>query len=265
MSVNNFLSNPFVIKIEKRELEENGENGPKELREEYPIDFEEIKVEGNLNSTTSDNLNHDALSEEENSEKIFVVDGIVREEKPEDDLSGKKSVEMYKCKFCNKEYSKYYIKEHHMTHTGEKRYKCEQCPMKFLRKSNLNKHLIIHTGIKPAQCNICLGKFCGKASLKRHMMIHTGERPWHCWVCSMTFRNKSTMLSHVVLHDADCVVKPFQCEFCPLKFRHRGTLKQHRLLHAPEKPFQCHDCGKNYYSKQSLRAHLRKIHHKKES
>ncbi|KAG8035073.1 hypothetical protein G9C98_001563 [Cotesia typhae] len=263
MSANNFLSNPFVIKIEKIPAE-IGENGQKELCEEYPIDLEEMKVEGDQN-TISDKINHDINCEDENSEKIFVVDGIICEEKSGEEFFGKKSDIKYKCKFCNKEYSKYYLKEHHMTHTGEKRYKCEQCPLKFLRKSNINKHMLTHTGIKPYQCDICLSKFCGKVSLSRHMMIHTGERPFQCSICPWTFRNKSTMLSHKALHYADCVIKPFQCDFCPLKFRYRGDLNQHKYVHASEKLFQCHDCGTKYFSKKTLRAHNRKVHQKKES
>ncbi|CAG5074290.1 Similar to ZNF157: Zinc finger protein 157 (Homo sapiens) [Cotesia congregata] len=257
MSVINFVSNPFVIKIEKIEPEENRENGPKELPEEYPIDLEEIKVEGNQNTTTSDDVNHDYHPEDDNSEKIFVVDGIVCEKNPENDFSGKKKDPMSKCEICNKEYSKYYMKEHHRRHTGEKRHKCEKCPAKFVRKSNLTKHMLTHTGKKPYQCSICLSNFRGKATLNRHTMIHTGEKPWQCRLCPMKFRDKSTMVGHEALHTADYDYKPFQCNFCPLKFRFRSSLNQHRYIHAPEKPFQCHDCGNKYYSKKSLRAHLK--------
>ena len=65
--------------------------------------------------------------------------------------------------------------------TGIKQFKCPQCDMKFLQKSNQKSHLKVHNGESlpmPWKCVHCPKTFAYKSWLSVHMRKHTGEKPY---------------------------------------------------------------------------------------
>ncbi|KPJ05422.1 Zinc finger protein 1 [Papilio xuthus] len=53
--------------------------------------------------------------------------------------------------------------------SGQRPYKCEECPKAFKHKHHLTEHKRLHTGEKPFQCCKCLKKFSHSGSYSQHM------------------------------------------------------------------------------------------------
>ncbi|XP_047740464.1 longitudinals lacking protein, isoforms H/M/V isoform X28 [Hyalella azteca] len=68
------------------------------------------------------------------------------------------------------------LRQHYMTHSGERPYACSYCSYRCSKKSNLQKHLFIHTGEKPFKCSICDYRARQKVSVQRHIATkHTSH------------------------------------------------------------------------------------------
>jgi len=87
---------------------------------------------------------------------------------------------------------------------GVKRFKCVQCPAKFVSKGNLQAHMATHDSKKPYACNVCGSSFTQSYSLVKHNRIHTGERPFEVkfYVRYITERQTSSSLLVRVLPNA---------------------------------------------------------------
>ncbi|KAF7990712.1 hypothetical protein HCN44_000517 [Aphidius gifuensis] len=60
-------------------------------------------------------------------------------------------------------------KNHKLTHSGEKAYKCSICNKAFHQIYNLTFHMHTHNDKKPFSCKICGKGFCRNFDLKKHM------------------------------------------------------------------------------------------------
>ena len=55
-------------------------------------------------------------------------------------------------------------------HEQKKKYKCQKCDAKYMRRSELENHqAAVHEGIKPFKCDLCENRFSSKGNLKVHM------------------------------------------------------------------------------------------------
>lgn len=60
-------------------------------------------------------------------------------------------------------------KNHKLTHSGEKQYKCSICNKAFHQIYNLTFHMHTHNDKKPFTCATCGKGFCRNFDLKKHI------------------------------------------------------------------------------------------------
>ncbi|KAH9519648.1 hypothetical protein Btru_003242 [Bulinus truncatus] len=137
------------------------------------------------------------------------------------------------CPVCGNVVSK--LKDHMLLHSQqaqEKMFVCDQCPMSYLRKSNLDRHMLTHTGEKPYACNICTKSFRSNGMLRKHLLTHTQERPYQCETCGKRCSLRSNLNIHMRIHNINWL---YSCTLCPQGFNHKNSLRYHmKSKHSSE-------------------------------
>lgn len=110
---------------------------------------------------------------------------------------------VFACSFCDRKFSSLQSKKfHEMTHTGEKRYACEECGKTFTYPSGLASHKNMHLkGENPYACNECGRRFKWPSALKSHVKLHSdGSKPYSCEECGKGFRWPGSYYKHKKTH-----------------------------------------------------------------
>lgn len=81
-----------------------------------------------------------------------------------------------------------------------RRHQCSFCPYLGKSRWEVRVHERTHTGDKPYQCSFCDYKANQRGNMRTHERRHTGEKPYKCPYCSYTSATSSCTLSHVRLH-----------------------------------------------------------------
>ncbi|KAG7297424.1 hypothetical protein JYU34_019411 [Plutella xylostella] len=168
-----------------------------------------------------------------------------------------------RCKICNKEVTKYYIKNHLTLHgVGTKKEKvkveCKLCK-KTLEKAYYKKHLEGVHG-KPDHsnyvCYVCGKTFKYQSGYKSHVLSHGNEFPYKCQLCPYRGKHSALLKVHMRTHTRDY---RFQCTDCPARFLTSGNLHKHMLKHK-EKKFKCDSCAKAFHTKVEVERHFQSDH-----
>lgn len=59
-----------------------------------------------------------------------------------------------------------------------RKFACNACDKRFLKRSNLIDHLRIHANLKSYKCDFCSKSFIQFGNLKAHLRSHTKEKPY---------------------------------------------------------------------------------------
>nr|XP_019559839.2 zinc finger protein 557-like [Aedes albopictus]XP_019559841.2 zinc finger protein 557-like [Aedes albopictus] len=153
------------------------------------------------------------------------------------------------------------LKDHEMTHTGEKVFQCSKCPKAYSNRNTYRKHVASHE--MPAdkyKCEICGVTLKSLHGLRRHTLQHTGERPHRCPHCPATFAVPAGLKCHLFTHADE---KTQECPICKKQFKRQVEVKRHLTYsHHKHKPFACFFCPKRYPRKHCRKQHMLQAHPK---
>ena len=181
---------------------------------------------------------------------------------------------VYECPLCNiilktKKNFRDHLKRHGKME--DRQFGCQQCPKRFVTRTELERHMRIHSNEKPCVCNICGKRFRQPGHLVSHKRLHTGEKPYQCQQCGASFTTNSLLKTHYLVHTDE---PNFECTRCDLKFKALKDLRRHSAVHSKivnsmkkrwskadqdtdsENKFVCHKCGKTFSNKYTLKTHL---------
>ncbi|XP_035829844.1 zinc finger protein 628-like [Aplysia californica] len=152
------------------------------------------------------------------------------------------------------------LKRHLAYHRKDKR---EQCPTCGLVVCKLKEHMLVHAAAKGEQqerlfaCDQCPQRYLRRTNLDRHMLTHSGERPYACDRCPKRFRSNGMLRRHLLTHTRE---KPFQCEVCGKRCAIRSNLSIHMRVHASHRRYACPHCSHTFNHKNSLQGHIKAKH-----
>lgn len=165
-----------------------------------------------------------------------------------------KTVKIWECGFCAKEFRHQYTLTRHLpTHTGERNFKCEICGKAFRQLSTLSQHRAIHTDARPYVCELCKKTFNRVSTLISHRKTHSDYKPHKCSTCGKGFHQKGNLRNHIYTHTN---MRPYKCELCGKGFNQMSNLMCHKShSHGNKTQNICYICNIEFSRKNALRSH----------
>ncbi len=167
-----------------------------------------------------------------------------------------KDIRPFKCNVCLESFrTKGNLRNHGVIHTGEKLFKCPNCPKMYAWQKSLDYHMKTqHSETQETfACDICDRVCLTKGNLKKHLETHLEDRKvYKCRTCEKSFLHKTSLLHHGKRHRGDLA---FKCNKCPASFPINSQLQYHMQRHVGTKKFSCNSCQKTFYDSSSLKDH----------
>ena len=200
------------------------------------------------------------------------------------------------CPFCARKFPwESSLKRHILTHTGQKPFKCRDCPLWFTTKSNCDRHQVRKHGdsvidaakhlnmeLRDAEnteiddidddaednvgvvssyfkCHLCDEDFI----TRDHVIAHIEHEHQDAYNEDKdVYEAASKMASEIKKPSENCkedeICRRVNCIFCPCQFVSTNELRKHVLAHVNNKPFACDICNKKFTIKQALMRHKKK-------
>lgn len=180
---------------------------------------------------------------------------------------------VYECTICHWKFKiRQHLTRHMLSHTDEKRFKCEVCGKSFNRKSNMKNHRKIHAGYT---CDRCHEHFASLKDYRAHeeeeKCPKLSEKQSTAAVCASTTNDTSKDVSLSAKKPAgksatDSKSQIFRCSICNTMYGYQAGLKRHmRQKHsqgvvAVKPKHTCPICGKVFERPYRLYVHFNKLH-----
>lgn len=143
---------------------------------------------------------------------------------------------------------------------GIKPFPClmESCNIRFFSNAHRKTHMRVHLGVKPHECDECPMRFTNKTELNKHKdRRHSDVRKFLCSKCGKAFKTQGGCRDHMQTHSD---VRAYDCNVCGRSFARRDTHRVHMNIHTDNRPFKCRLCDGGFHSNAARRAHEKSIH-----
>ncbi|XP_060900773.1 zinc finger protein 665-like isoform X1 [Labrus mixtus] len=157
----------------------------------------------------------------------------------------------FKCTMCEKDFSNIVLMQRHYSESHDFRgpYPCTLCKTTFTRLAELVHH---QQNKQLFQCPTCKKGLRTPEEIKKHKKVHT-PTPCKCETCGKCFKSHYPLMRHRRTHREQ---PPVVCTYCGKQFASKNYLKAHMVRHTGGYP--CPECGKVFYQKTYLTYHLYK-------
>lgn len=177
------------------------------------------------------------------------------------------------------------LRRHILTHTGQKPFKCQHCPLLFTTKSNCDRHLLRKHGTgdrakrpkvdfendhpaegteMPFKCHLCEGSFSERQDTLAHLKEkHSSE--YEALVSKGALESSCEDDEDDSKQRADYANRKVVCAFCMRRFWSAEDLRRHMRTHTGERPFSCSVCSRRFTLKHSMLRHRKKHDQHEES
>ncbi|XP_063709930.1 zinc finger protein 26-like [Culicoides brevitarsis] len=174
----------------------------------------------------------------------------------EETLEAKNKEEKVVCVYCGKIFSNRARQIEHELRAHAESYPivCPHpgCDKRFAGDLILKRHLLCH-GEKKFSCEVCGKKFLKRKNLVSHSYLHQDVKRYQCAHCPRTFTYRTVLKQHIESH---MQLKVFPCLQCSKQYKWYSDLQKHiKYEHLNDPPYKCIYCSKGYFSSSSRKYH----------